>query len=166
MLRIVAGLTSRPEWRARVWEPTGSPSRMWRPISVLRSWRARGSSCGPAPFLVLLLMPHDIRALGRVRKPPGAPGLAAGRSALHNHARMLTRLSIRDFAVASATEIEFGPGLTVISGETGAGKSLLVDALGFLSGLRADSGMVRHGAARAELDAAFDLADAPAALEW
>src|SRR5690606_15201153 len=83
-----------------------------------------------------------------------------------NHACMLTRLSIRDFAVASATEIAFGPGLTVISGETGAGKSLLVDALGFLSGLRADSGMVRHGAARAELDAAFDLADAPAALEW
>ena len=79
---------------------------------------------------------------------------------------MLTRLSIRDFAVASASEMEFGPGLTVISGETGAGKSLLVDALGFLSGLRADSGMVRHGAARAELDAAFDLGDAPAALAW
>ena len=79
---------------------------------------------------------------------------------------MLTHLTIRDFAVASATEMEFGPGLTVISGETGAGKSLLVDALGFLSGLRADSGMVRHGARRAELNAAFDLADAPAAREW
>src|SRR5690606_8736274 len=63
-------------------------------------------------------------------------------------------------------EMEFGPGLTVISGETVAGKSLLVDALGFLSGLRADSGAVRHGAARAELDAGFDLAGAPAALAW
>ena len=79
---------------------------------------------------------------------------------------MLTHLSIRDFAVVSATELEFGPGMTVISGETGAGKSLLVDALGFLSGLRADSGMVRHGAGRAELNAEFDLTDRPEALTW
>jgi DNA repair protein RecN (Recombination protein N) len=79
---------------------------------------------------------------------------------------MLTHLTIRDFAVVRSTELEFGPGLTVISGETGAGKSLLVDALGFLSGQRADSGAVRHGAQRAELSAQFDLADAPAARAW
>lgn len=79
---------------------------------------------------------------------------------------MLTHLSIRDFAVVSSTELEFGPGMTVISGETGAGKSLLVDALGFLSGLRADSGMVRHGAERAELNAGFELIDRPEALAW
>ncbi|WP_202841925.1 DNA repair protein RecN [Luteimonas saliphila] len=79
---------------------------------------------------------------------------------------MLRRLTLRDFAVVSASELEFGPGMTVISGETGAGKSLLVDALGFLSGLRADAGMVRHGAARAELHADFDPADAPVALDW
>ena len=79
---------------------------------------------------------------------------------------MLRRLTLRDFAVVSASELEFGPGMTVISGETGAGKSLLVDALGFLSGLRADAGMVRHGAARAELHAEFDPVDAPAALAW
>ncbi|HEY1137128.1 MAG TPA: DNA repair protein RecN [Xanthomonadaceae bacterium] len=79
---------------------------------------------------------------------------------------MLTRLTLRDFAVVASTELEFGPGMTVISGETGAGKSLLVDALGFLSGMRADSGMVRHGAERAELNAEFDVADRPEAAIW
>lgn len=79
---------------------------------------------------------------------------------------MLSRLTIQDFAVATAVEMQFTRGFTVISGETGAGKSLLVDALGFLAGLRADSAMVRHGAARAELDAQFDLDDAPAAVTW
>src|SRR3546814_1924605 len=79
---------------------------------------------------------------------------------------MLTHLAIRDFAVVTAAELEFGTGLTVISGETGAGKSLLVDALGFLSGQRADSGMVRHGAGRGELHAEFDLAASDAARQW
>ncbi|MBE2292804.1 MAG: DNA repair protein RecN [Xanthomonadaceae bacterium] len=79
---------------------------------------------------------------------------------------MLTHLALKDFAVVRATELEFGPGMTVISGETGAGKSLLVDALGFLSGLRADSGVVRHGSERAELAADFDLSASAAALEW
>ncbi len=79
---------------------------------------------------------------------------------------MLTHLALKDFAVVRATELEFGPGMTVISGETGAGKSLLVDALGFLSGLRADSGVVRHGAERAELAAGFDLAGSAAARQW
>ncbi|MDE2408620.1 MAG: AAA family ATPase, partial [Xanthomonadaceae bacterium] len=79
---------------------------------------------------------------------------------------MLTRLSIRDFAVVTHAELDFGAGLTVISGETGAGKSLLVDALGFLSGARADAGAVRHGAQRAELSAEFALTDCPAAVSW
>ena len=79
---------------------------------------------------------------------------------------MLKRLSIRDFAVVAEAELEFGNGLTVISGETGAGKSLLVDALGFLSGMRADAGAVRHGAQRAELQAEFDLQACDAARAW
>lgn len=79
---------------------------------------------------------------------------------------MLKHLSIKDFAVVRATELEFGAGMTVVSGETGAGKSLMVDALGFLSGLRADSGVVRHGAARAELSAEFAPAEDAPARRW
>lgn len=79
---------------------------------------------------------------------------------------MLEHLTLRDFAVASAVELAFGRGFTVVSGETGAGKSLLVGALLCLTGARADAGMVRHGAERAELCAEFHLGDAPAALDW
>ncbi|RDY68118.1 DNA repair protein RecN [Lysobacter soli] len=79
---------------------------------------------------------------------------------------MLVHLSLKQFAVVTEAELAFGPGLTVISGETGAGKSLLVDALGLISGLRADSGVVRHGADRAELAAEFTLDDVPLAAAW
>lgn len=79
---------------------------------------------------------------------------------------MLTSLFVRQFAVVEAAEIAFGPGLTVVSGETGAGKSLLVDALMLLAGSRADSGMVRAGSDRAELAAEFDLSALPSAREW
>ncbi|MGH8183573.1 MAG: DNA repair protein RecN [Rhodanobacteraceae bacterium] len=79
---------------------------------------------------------------------------------------MLTHLSVRNFAVVEAAEVDFGAGLTVVTGETGAGKSLLVDALLLLSGARADAGMVRAGCERAELAAEFDLVHAPAARAW
>ena len=79
---------------------------------------------------------------------------------------MLNQLSLRDFAVVSRADVAFGPGMTVLSGETGAGKSLMVDALLWLTGTRADAGIVRHGAERAELTAEFSLeADEPG-LAW
>ncbi|MCK9488412.1 MAG: DNA repair protein RecN [Xanthomonadales bacterium] len=79
---------------------------------------------------------------------------------------MLRTLTVRDFAIVEAVEISLDSGLTVVSGETGAGKSLLVDALLLLSGARADSAAVRAGCERAELSARFDLADIPAARAW
>lgn len=79
---------------------------------------------------------------------------------------MLTHIQIRDFAIIDAVELESGPGLTVLTGETGAGKSILVDALLLAAGGRAGAEVVRHGAERAEVSATFDLrANAPA-LAW
>jgi len=75
---------------------------------------------------------------------------------------MLHRLAIRDFVIVDALEIELGAGLTVLSGETGAGKSILVDALQLALGGRGDAGVVREGAPRAEITAEFD---APPALD-
>ena len=68
---------------------------------------------------------------------------------------MLVSLYVKDFAIVREVEIAPSAGLTVVSGETGAGKSLLVDALMLLTGARADAGVVRHGADRAELIARF-----------
>ncbi len=70
---------------------------------------------------------------------------------------MLTHLQIRDFAIIESVELELGRGFTALTGETGAGKSILVDALLLAVGGRADSGAVRHGAERAEVSASFDV---------
>jgi len=77
---------------------------------------------------------------------------------------MLTHLQIRDFAIIDAIELELRPGLTVLTGETGAGKSILVDALQLIAGGRAGAEVVRHGAERAEISATFELAKAPREL--
>jgi len=79
---------------------------------------------------------------------------------------VLTRLTIRNYAVAEEIALDLEAGLTVFSGETGAGKSILVDALGLVLGDRADSSIVRAGAERAELTAEFDICDCPDAGAW
>ena len=76
---------------------------------------------------------------------------------------MLTTLAIRDVVLIEALDLEFGAGLGTLTGETGAGKSILLDALGLALGTRADSGLVRNGATQAMVSASFDLArDHPA----
>ena len=80
---------------------------------------------------------------------------------------MLTALKIRDFAIIDELELTLRPGLTVLTGETGAGKSIMVDALQLLAGGRAGAEMIRHGAERADLSATFDVRAAPPELrEW
>ncbi len=77
---------------------------------------------------------------------------------------MLSTLHILDFAIIEALELDLRAGMTVLTGETGAGKSILVDALQLAAGGRAGAEVVRHGAQRAEVTATFDLKQAPAAL--
>ncbi|HKX80417.1 MAG TPA: DNA repair protein RecN [Novosphingobium sp.] len=77
---------------------------------------------------------------------------------------MLTRLSIRNVVLIEALDLEFAGGLGVLTGETGAGKSILLDALGLVLGARADSGLVRAGEDRASVAATFDFGKLPEAL--
>ncbi len=70
---------------------------------------------------------------------------------------MLTHLAIRDIVLIEKLEIDFARGLTVLTGETGAGKSILLDALSLALGARGDAGLVRHGAGQGHITAVFDL---------
>ncbi|MCJ2182016.1 DNA repair protein RecN [Novosphingobium sp. 1949] len=78
---------------------------------------------------------------------------------------MLTRLSIRNIVLIEALDLDFARGLGVLTGETGAGKSILLDALGLVIGNRADSGLVRAGEDRASVSASFEFASLPPALQ-
>ena len=80
---------------------------------------------------------------------------------------MLTYLQIRDFAIIDSIELDLRPGLTVLTGETGAGKSIMVDALQIIAGGRAGAEVVRANAERAEISATFDLLRSPRELkQW
>ncbi len=79
---------------------------------------------------------------------------------------MLRTLSIRDFVIVDSLELDFSSGFTVLTGETGAGKSILIDALSLALGERADAGVVRQGAARTEVSAEFDVAKLPQLQAW
>ena len=79
---------------------------------------------------------------------------------------MLCQLSINNFAIVRFLELDFKPGMTSITGETGAGKSIAIDALGLCLGNRADASTVRPGALKAEVSARFSLDDVPLAKLW
>src|SRR6266853_788186 len=79
---------------------------------------------------------------------------------------MLSHLSIRDFAIVDRLELEFRPGFTALTGETGAGKSILVDALSLALGDRAGSEQVRSGAERADVTAEFAIDSLPPMGHW
>jgi DNA repair protein RecN (Recombination protein N) len=79
---------------------------------------------------------------------------------------MLKFLSIRDFVIVSTLELEFSAGFTALTGETGAGKSILIDALSLALGERGDAGMVRSGCERAEVSAEFDVSELPQLQTW
>ena len=74
---------------------------------------------------------------------------------------MLLALSLNDFVIVDRLNLDFQPGFTVLTGETGAGKSITLDAIGLLLGDKADYGQIRQGAAEARLSALFDLSELP-----
>ena len=79
---------------------------------------------------------------------------------------MLTHIYLKDFAIVEKLELDLKSGMTALTGETGAGKSILVDAIGLVLGDRADSGVVRHGAEKAEIILSVDIDDTPTAKTW
>ncbi|THG80685.1 DNA repair protein RecN [Pseudomonas sp. A-1] len=79
---------------------------------------------------------------------------------------MLAHLSIRNYAIVEQLDLELRPGMSVITGETGAGKSIMLDALGLALGDRADSGVVRPGADKADILASFELGEIAEARQW
>ena len=79
---------------------------------------------------------------------------------------MLTGISIRNFVTVESLQLDLHAGMSVLTGETGAGKSILIDALGLVLGDKADNSLIRHGKEKAEITAEFDLAQLPGIRDW
>ncbi len=79
---------------------------------------------------------------------------------------MLSHIHLRNFAIIENLDLELKAGMTALTGETGAGKSILIDAIGLVLGDRAESGVVRHGAEKAEITLTVDIDDTPTAQQW
>ncbi len=79
---------------------------------------------------------------------------------------MLSHIYLKDFAIIEKLDLELKSGMTALTGETGAGKSILIDAIGLVLGDRADSGIVRHGAEKTEITLSVDIEDTPTAKQW
>ena len=79
---------------------------------------------------------------------------------------MLTHIQIKNFAIIEALELDLQQGLTTLTGETGAGKSILLDAIGLVLGDKADSQTVRHGADKAEISLEVDIRELSQAFAW
>ena len=79
---------------------------------------------------------------------------------------MLLSLTIKNYAIIDELELEFADGMTALTGETGAGKSILLGALGLVLGDRADSGSIKQTCDHADISAGFDVRTIPAATEW
>jgi DNA repair protein RecN (Recombination protein N) len=79
---------------------------------------------------------------------------------------MLTGISIRNFVTVESLQLDLSAGMSALTGETGAGKSILIDALGLVLGDKADNSLIRHGMEKAEITAEFDLAQLPGIRDW